>query len=329
MDDKILTKVRGLIAKAESLSQSGDPDQAREADACRKMADAMMLKYAIDAATLRNSQPADVRAKPTKIKVGVCEVGSPYERWFMLLVQTVAEHCRCMVLVGMANQTNPDLIAAFRSHGYKVTATVYGWESDLRYFEILYTSVLLHMSGGIDPRPDFSLTDGENAFRLHNSGFNWGEIARMYYGRHEHGWDGSKVLKGEYYPGKYWKREYDKYIRKNSLERVSLPPKFTESARLNYRLNFARSYATTITKRLWMDREARDTGAALVLASSMEEIRKLWDHDKSDGNIDYGKDNTKYNEQAWAAGNAHGKNADLSGSARMAGRTDVAPREIG
>lgn len=311
--DSVLRKVRGLVAKAEH------PDTPEhEAKTAREMADAMMLKYAIDQAQLRQSQPVAERATPGKIEVDICESGSDYEQMFITLVTVICEHTRTRPLFRCVQMDASTLRAWRDAYGKLPTASavIYGFESDLKYFEILYTTLLLHMSNGIDPGFDTSATDRINAYNLHNAGFNWGDIAKMALKfNHPQGWDGLDCAsRGIAYPGKYWKHQYSMEIRSRGEEAVRLPAKFTEDARRIWRMNFAQSYAGTIARRLWMARENRTAGSALVLQSSMEEIIKMMEdenpHTKSMGQ---GKD-VPFNRTAWNAGDRHAKSADLGGS---------------
>jgi hypothetical protein len=315
----VLSKVRGLVNRAEHPDTSPD-----EAAACRAKADEMMLKYAIKEAQLRESQPQADRQKPGKIMIELCDAGIPYEQFFTLLVSVICEHTRTIPLF-MGAQMDRSALAAWRRYygDLKVQAEVYGFESDLKYFEILYTTLLLHMSNGIDPKPDSSLTDDENVYNLHNSGFNWGEIAQMYFHRGRTpktgGWDGVKVPAGEYYPGKYWKKCYERHLRHNKESNlVVLPAKFTEAARLNWRQNFAQSYVTTIRKRLWMARSGRQAGSEIILRSSMQAINDLLAAEHPNTNQMRSPKEVEYNEAAYRAGNDHAQSADLNGSTRVA-----------
>jgi Protein of unknown function (DUF2786) len=318
--DSILSKVRGLVTKAEH------PDTPEaEARLCREKADAMMLKYAIKQATLRDSTPAASRAKPGHIEVIVCEAGSPYETSFGSLIATVCEHTRTKAMLRGAGSDEKTRFYWRNVTGkpLMMTAQVYGFESDLRYFEILYTTLLLHMSNGIDPKFDVTAGDNANAYSLHNAGFNWGQIARMaWLVGHEFGWDGKDCAsRGIAYPGQHWKKCYNKEIRLRGEEAVHLPAKFTDSAREVYRLNFARSYVATLEKRLWLAREGRTTGAELILKSAMDEVTKMCADEHPNAKPMERKD-VPYNEVAWQAGNSHAKSADIGGQSvgrRVAG----------
>lgn len=307
--DNILSKVRGLIAKAEH------PDTLpQEAEACRSKADAMMLKYAIDQATLRDSQPAAEQIRPAKIKVSVCEAGSAYEEQFCTLVSVVCEHTRTKAVFHAA-QADADLVRKWRDwygKSLQVEASVYGFESDLKFFEILYTTLLLHMSNGIDPRPDASLSDEKNTYNLHLAGYNWLDIARMYYRLgHEYGWDGNKDTYMRF--GSYWKRCYKREIRNRGEEFVHHPARFTAEARLEWRMNFAQSYVATVNNRLVRVRLGRDSGGSLVLMSAMDAINDMIAADFPDAKTMESAKRIKFNERAWQAGNRHAHTADLGG----------------
>lgn len=319
--DSILSKVRGLVALAENPSTP-----PAEAEAARERADAMMLKYAIDQATLRESQPAEVRATPAKITVDVCEAGSPYEQMFVILVTTVCEHTRTQCVFRGA-QMDADVVKIWKeayNTPLQVTAQVYGFESDLKYFEILYTTLLLHMSNGIDPKFSKSVTDGENAYTLHNAGLNWLEIAALALKTgHEFGWDGDKASYQRC--GSYWKRTYRKELRSRGEEFVHLAARRTDETRKIWRLNFANSYVATIARRLWMARSGRSAGSALVLKSSMDDITTMLTTDHPNTSTMKPGEEVPLNPTAWRAGDRHAKSADIGGqsvSARVAGQLD-------
>lgn len=321
--DNVLSKVRSLVQRAEHPSTPPD-----EAALCRAKADEMMLKYAVDQAMLRDSQPQAEQQKPSKIVIDLCDAGIPYESQFTMLVMVICEHTRTQCLFLGAQMDKSALDSWKIVYGdFKVQAEVYGFESDLKYFEILYTTLLLHMSNGIDPRPDPALSDEENAYNLHNSGLNWGEIARLYYPARDAqhgGWNGVKVPSGDFYPGKVWKRAYDRYLRKNKGTAVSLPPKFTEAARTNWRQNFAESYVATLRRRLYMARSGHQAGSEIILRSSMQAINEMIrrEHPNSAKMADTKR--VEYNAAAYKAGNDHAQSADLNGNARVSRRVSGA-----
>lgn len=159
----ILRRVRNLLVKAE---HEGTP--AAEAETARRMADAMMLKYAVDQAMLDASRPEQERGKPGILVVETAgnddENTVGYVDW---MAEILAQHCRCK----LKSYYNWD------RENRTWTAKVYGFDGDLRYFEVLYTTARLHMLEAVRPRYQANLTLEENAYRLHNAGFNWLEIS--------------------------------------------------------------------------------------------------------------------------------------------------------
>lgn len=160
--NQILSKVRNLTQRAEHPETP-----TAEAEACRTKAEAMMLKYAIDQAMLRQSQPADLRVKPTSTEFATA--GGDINGYVERLLYMVVRHCRC--IIGPSRYDREQ-----RTFVYKV----YGYEHDLRFCEVLYTTLRLHMLGALRPKIDPNETLGQNVYRLHQAGYDWREVADMY-----------------------------------------------------------------------------------------------------------------------------------------------------
>lgn len=180
--DQALTKVRKLTARAEQIENMDPADLERnyptpearealkrEAEACRLRADAMMLDYAITQAQISEAAPAEEKMVPAYAEFAAAANG-PLLGHADDLMRIVAGHCRCMV----RSYTRFD-----REQGVWM-AKVYGYKHDLAYFEILWTTLRLHMIGAFRPVIDPSTSLGENCYRLHNAGFNLLEIVKMY-----------------------------------------------------------------------------------------------------------------------------------------------------
>lgn len=316
--DRVLSKVRGLIAKAESLGLDNP-----EGKACQERADAMMEQYAIDQAKLRESVPVVEQVKPGHMDMDICPAGSPYEAPITSLVVAVAKHCRCQVIFSRANM-NRDLVEelkAIYATEFNVIARVFGYQSDLKYFEILFTVLHLHMAGGYDPKVNWSASDEDNAYVLHSAGLNWRAIARAFGPSHPMGWDG--VIRKDDgghlgRAGAYWHACYRRAVRARGEQEIKLPKFSDGSAKLiEYRYNFAESYASTVNRRLTEIRNSRQSGGELVLASSAEKIRDMINEMFPErGTIDYGA-KPAFNPNAWAAGNKRGLEADLNANTRV------------
>jgi hypothetical protein len=161
--DKVLSMVRGLTAKAEHPETP-----PTEAEACRVKAEMLMHKYAVDQAMLRTTLPMAERPLPKSAEFATA--GGDLNGYVEALLAMVAKHCRCVV--------RPYSRYDREQHCYM--SMVYGYEHDLRFFEVLFTTLRLHMLGVLRPKIDPNLSDSENVYNLHIAGYDWREVADMY-----------------------------------------------------------------------------------------------------------------------------------------------------
>lgn len=144
MDVKILTRVRGLLTKAEST------EFADEAEALTAKAAELVAKYGIDQALL-------AAAGKTRDEIGtlVIHVATPYalDKDGLLYAVSVALRCK-----GIKRK--------LRDGGYRVT--VVGFQSDLERVELLYTSLLTQ---GIGQLTHIRPTNGESTTSYRKSWF--------------------------------------------------------------------------------------------------------------------------------------------------------------
>jgi hypothetical protein len=122
IDPRILDRVRGLLAKAESTAF------AEEAEALTEKAQELMSRHSIDYALLAAEQGA--RDEPGGIRIGV---DNPYEMAKALLLDKVASANRCKSVWT-------------KQFGF---AAVIGFESDLAAVELLYTSLLVQATSAM------------------------------------------------------------------------------------------------------------------------------------------------------------------------------------
>lgn len=270
--NKILERVRKLIERAEApISDGATPEQRAaeqiQQETARAMADALMLQYAVSQATLDAAAPAGQRSKPDKIEIHltgdfelVAYVGD--------LASALARHCRCQVRL---------YTPSYREGTY--WATVYGFQSDLKYFEIMYTTLRLHMIGALSAKPDLNKSLAENAYQLHNAGLNWFDIAQAY------GWREVTPEPGESKSGMYvhrdtherapWsqvvgvhKNAYNKLIKERGETALRIPPGGMKA----FRRSAAWGYSSRLNQRLADTRKNRQAGAEVVLASRGDEL---------------------------------------------------------
>jgi hypothetical protein len=341
-----LRRVRGLIARAEYQSAKADDpntpeDEAAacraEANACESQADALMLKYRIDEIG-EAPEPASLKPMISTVVIGDSEI-TGYVNYMMT---DIAKHCRCKTRS----------YTSWTNEGWN--AKVYGFESDVRYFEMLYTSTRLHMLGILLPKIDRNRSLEDNCYRLHNSGYNWLQIAAMYGWKK---WDityhyrfdsvppaGMKVpfyhedegWKPSTYVGGIYKRAYLKEVKARGETGQKIAANGTET----YRKSAADGYISTIHYRLRQMEKERDSSAALVLASTADAVDKLFRDDNPDLFVEVKEEPSnakqkkvrmrkapplRYNADAYQRGAAHAQNADLNGNSRAgsASRTEL------
>jgi len=308
---KTLKTIRGLYAKAESLEAMGSPDNIKEADTYRAKADGLMQQYAVEEWQLLNV--AATGLKPSKIRIEIGMWDSPFRDETATLVYIVAKFCKCASI---------QIMDSGKYRGTEDWCEVYGYESDLRYFELLYTSLFLHMSGAIFPKPNPALSLGENAYILHNAGMNWFDIAKAY------GWREVTSRPGEakymyvnesLHPGERisWaksigriKAAYVAEIARRGEVFFRIPPSGSET----FRRNAAQGYLTQIRSRLTKMAGERGAGTELVLRDKTQNVADMLAAEHPDKKAS-GTKNLRYNHDAYQLGVRHANMADLNPAA--------------
>ena len=245
---KALDRVRKLLERAD---WPGTPDE--EADSARAMASDIMLKYAIDEAALDASRPVADRVKPEMIRVDVSQAGNPL--WIQLadLAAIVAQHCRLR-----------DIYFGTRNNGrYGVTVGLVGYPADLRYFQMLFTSLLLQMSRRLEPKPDLAKSFEENVYILHEAGVSYRRQVHMLFPQVDRSND-PEVKKH----GGRCKTAYRRWCKKIGEEPRGI------TSPVNYQRNFAESYVVRIHSRFReMEQRNEKVGSALALRTeSIDEM---------------------------------------------------------
>lgn len=270
-EDAILRRIRALMERADH------PETPQhEKDACREKADKMMHDHAVEQAELDMTRPAADRAKPEKLEIAICMGGNPVWQSLVDLFNNVALHCRCR--------------AAYTGLGAKgrwgITGNIVGYPADLRYFQMLYTSLVLQMGNELEPKPDPAKSLAENVYILHNAGVKWRRIAELL----NKAWDEMPTgLDLANHAGARWRKEVRpskdqpgvlipwpdghrliNLYRKHCRAVGELPR--TVQSPITYQRNFAESYATRVSIRLYEMRKGSGAGTALELrADSVDE----------------------------------------------------------
>jgi len=309
---KALERVRQLIEKAEApIAEGATPAEAEatriEQASARKLADKIMADYAIQEWQALKTGGA-TSAKTDRIKIDVGDGGDPFLERLAALVNVVALHCRC-VSIWMKGSGIKD----YR----KEYCWVYGFQSDLRYFELLYTTLHLHMAGALLPSPDPALTMNENAYTFRQAGLNWIEIAvawGWYEVPREPGEARNMYRNRETGERVSWARSVGR-IKKAALaeyaKRGETPPRIPPSAALNFRYNAINGYIAKIGQRLREARSEVGSGAEIVLRDRSQNVAAAVAEDFP--NLSSAKaDTVRFNPEAYARGTRHAATASLN-----------------
>jgi len=129
LDQKVLDRVRKLLAKAEHPGTPGEEAQAFSAKASE-----LMAAYAIDQALIEAAHPFDVTPMVREI-----EVDAPYAKPRAVLLDRVGRAHRVRTVIG------PDAAGPTGGSGRR-RCTLVGFPVDLDIVEVLFTSLLLQAS---------------------------------------------------------------------------------------------------------------------------------------------------------------------------------------
>lgn len=305
-----LRRVRALIERAEHPETP-----VAEAEACRAKADEIMEKYAIQ--EWQTAQATQTGLKPDKMKIDLGEADSPWLAETAMLLSIVANYCRCQSVW----MSGSGYVGYRQEYAY-----VYGYPSDLRYVELLFTTVYLHMAGAIFGRPDPALTEGENIREFRNGGFNWNDIAGAF------GWqivsrNGSKTVYRNRSTGeeKLWgavvgriKRLYAAEIKARGEEPFSLGRGGARNKA--FRANSVNGYIVRIKQRLDEQAGRRGAGTELVLRDRSQNITAMVEEAHPDM-ATHRQKRTEFIPEAYRRGVNHANTASLQPEAGAAPKT--------
>lgn len=162
--DAILRKIQALLAQADHPNTG-----AKESEAFRDKAESLMQKYRIEesAAAARGEAPS---LKPVVRLVDICPVSSRYAYWYRYIYSASMQHAGVKSVY--MRHVGPEGTASY-------VGEAVGFESDVRYGEMLYTAARLVFQDRMEPRIDPAMTDQENVYRLRRSGVERKRIGEM------------------------------------------------------------------------------------------------------------------------------------------------------
>jgi hypothetical protein len=253
--DSILDRVRKLIDKANSTTFPA------EREAFLKKADEMMAIHAIEQFEIEMSRPSQGRTKPVVHKFRMrgednASTSWDFDRSLFSLTLAFAHHCR--LLVGGLTYTGESVVV--------------GYQSDVDYFDILRTTVMLDLAHKLDPQPDAAQSIGENVARMKEAGFQWDEIFRRF---RKHGMLAQYADQPFSKPIGLWMYgQYKKFCQETGRLQTRANPK-------QWMEDFSRGYVEEINARLREMRLSTEeavagTGKGLVLAGMEEELKEFY-----------------------------------------------------
>lgn len=240
--DAILRRIQALLAQADHENTG-----PLEAQAFRDKAEQMMTKYRIEESAARDRGEAP-SLKPVVRVVDICPVGGSYAFNYRTLFAYAMHHAGVKAVYARQNTAD----------GAHYVGEAVGFESDVRYGEMLYTAARLVFQDRMEPRIDPNLSDQENVYRLRRSGVERRRVGEMM------GWmkAGAKVS-----------RMYEAECRKRNEDPVVSGKGFEVKT---YRKAYTDSFMEEFWTRLWRSSMNRGEEGALVLKSREAEVEELF-----------------------------------------------------
>lgn len=239
---KRLEQVRAII------NQANNTPYEEERATFLKHADTLMNKYLIEEWEMALARPVDEREKPIVRDFESPNGSYDYQATMGSIFGMLAKFCRCQLV----------------DHGYSRKKVV-GFETDLEYLDMLFTSVMLHLSSSIDPRVNTALPWVVNLTNLKNAGRKWEHIHQALV----------RAGQADYpYLNKQWVRggrgfglmvsEYKRYSSARGIPVVGIDPKV-------WRRSFIAGYQDALLRRV-NDMQDQRSGAGLELFGRDEAV---------------------------------------------------------
>lgn len=246
-DTKMGAKVRALLDTADSYRAEGNTEAA---DSYQAKAEALMVKYRIEQEETIAVDPAAV--SPIQVDIDLVGFGSQYKTSYHHIWWYIAQHCEVRTWVEYV----------YTERGYIMRAHVVGYEDDVRYAEMLFTSARLVFTERLEPKIDHSLTEQVNVYRLRSAGIERVRIAEMLWGNTD------KVFLGRV--GRLYKAECEERGEPALLSGRGVTGRA-------YREQYAEQFVATLRSRLFQARQAASaSGGGLVLHGRKERINEAF-----------------------------------------------------
>lgn len=185
MSDKKMATIQALLDRADHPNTP-----PAEADSCRAKAEEMMVKYRIEEEMLRTTKLASGTAEtPIVSEMVVCGYQNTWRDHYYSLAYYVAQHVGVRVVADYKRVMNEEAVEE-----YSIILQMVGFETDIRYAEMLYTGIRLTFSSLLEPKRNPQESDADNVYRLRSSGMERNRIAAVMWGQATHA-NNAKVTK--------------------------------------------------------------------------------------------------------------------------------------
>ncbi len=240
--EKIIHRVNSLLKKAESTQFP------EEKAACEAKAEELIQKHRLEQENLLAIDEKTVSPVVRTFPVG--RWNSEFRNWMWSLFLQVADHCEVKVTYEWSSRNN---LEELYFDGLAV-----GYEIDLRYMELLWSSIRLTFISKLEPKVDPALSEEENIYNLRQAGIARKDVAVKIWGHWTHA-NSAKV-------GRIYKDECAKRGEAPALDGKGIHLK-------TFREVYTREFYWKVTDRLRAARDASmSQGGAMVFADRKQRV---------------------------------------------------------
>lgn len=243
--EDIIRRVQALLAQADHPNTS-----PTEAETFRVKAEAMMMKYRLDAAELGETQ--QVAAGPVWRSMPFAPCGGEFHShyWHILI--------ECTAHLDVRYSYHTEVIEGKAWY----VADLVGYEGDLGFAMMLVTEFMLAFSKRLEPKYDSTLSDQVNAYLMRSAGMEGRRIAMAIYGRDDKG----------------LRPKVRAMFKAEALARGEDPAALLGQGNTMkvYRRSYADGFAISVGDILWRMRNSNDDKSALVLKSRKEAVNEAF-----------------------------------------------------
>lgn len=169
--DAMLAKIQGLLAVADD-----DATTPEAAENYRAKAEALMFKYRIEETMLNMRQPTNpFKPKPVWKTFRVCKSGNEWREHYESIAVSALGHVDAKCVRSGDNFDGE----------YWYTIEAVGYETDLRFAELIFTAGMLAFGTKLEPKYNAVESDQVNAYLMRSAGWEGHRIAKAIWGSDE------------------------------------------------------------------------------------------------------------------------------------------------